>query len=277
MKGYKRLLLYGCLLAAVLVAMLALKRGSLLSKTPAPRDYAEIAGEGVLRIITPYSTPGYYIAGGRAEGFQYELSRAIASLSGLEVELSLEMSIAESFAALLDNRCDIIAQNIPVTSDMKALYLFTEPIVLGKDILVQRTAEANCGVKPVRNHLELAGKTIYVAKGSPALLRLKHLEEEIGDSVFIKEDDTYSSEQLSIMVAGGEIDYAVSDYQEAMALKNELPQIDIETDISFTQLQAWAVRKDAPALADSLNSWFSRMRAQGIFDPIYRRYYGGGE
>jgi membrane-bound lytic murein transglycosylase MltF len=237
------------------------------------RDYAEIRKEGVLRIITEYSPSGYYISGDTTEGFQYELSRAIARISGLEVQIRLEMNLTESFKALSADECDILAQNIPATSEMKESYLFTEPIVLGKQVLVQRTPEANKGVEPVRDHLELAGKTIYVPKDSPVLQRLKHLESEIGDSVYIVEEDTCSPEHLVIMVAKGEIDYAVCDRQIAATLKNEFPEIDMATDISFTQLQAWAVRKDATALADSLNNWFDRMRKNGTFDDIYKRYY----
>lgn len=62
----------------------------------------------------------------------------------------------------------------------------------------------------------------------------------------MKEDELYSSEQLAIMVAKGDIDYAVCDQQIARVSKGNLPEIDIDTDISFTQLQSWAVRKDSP-------------------------------
>jgi membrane-bound lytic murein transglycosylase MltF len=238
-----------------------------------PRDYAEIKEEGILRIITEYSPSGYYISGDTTEGFQYELSKAIAEVSGLEVHTRLEMSLTESFRVLETNECDIIAQNIPITSEMKEHYLFTEPIVLNKQVLVQRTADANGGIEPLRNQLDLAGKTIHAAKDSPALLRLKHLELEIGDSVHVVEDDTYSAEQLIIKVAKGEIDYAVCDRQVAVTLKDELPEIDLNTDISFTQQQAWALRKNSPVLADSLNQWLNRVRASGLFDKIYKRYY----
>ena len=75
------------------------------------------------------------------------------------------------------------------------------------------------------------------------------------------------------MVAKGDIDYAVCDQQIAKISKEQLPEIDIDTDISFTQLQSWAVRKDSPILRDSLNSWFNQLRQNGSFDKIYKRYY----
>jgi len=237
------------------------------------RDFDEIQEEGILRISTEYTPGSYYIAGDTIEGFQYELSRAIADISGLEVQIQLETSLAESFIALNDNRCDIIARNISVNTEIKDNYTFTDPIVMNKQVLIQRTLEANDGIEPLRNQLNLGGKTIYVPKDSPALLRLEHLAEEIGDSIFVIENPMYSSEQLAIMVAKGDIDYAVCDLQAAIIYKNNLSEIDIDTDISFTQLQAWAVRKDAVELKDSLNSWFKQIRELGVYDKIYQRYY----
>ena len=80
-------------------------------------------------------------------------------------------------------------------------------------------------------------------------------------------------EQLAIMVAKGDIDYAVCDQQTAVLSQKQLPEIDIKTDISFTQLQSWAVRKDSPILLDSLNSWLEQIRKNGTFDKIYKKYY----
>ena len=272
MKSRKLLAVYIILLVCILIVMFRLWP---YKKAPvAPRDYPEIKEEGILRMVTEYNQSGYYVAGDTIEGFQYELSQAIAALSGLEVQTQLEMSLAESFRELSDNQCDVIARNIPITSEIKEDYLFTEPIVFNKQVLVQRTKEANNGIQPIRNQLDLAQKTLYIPKNSPALLRLQNLAHEIGDTIYVKEDELYSSEQLAIMVAKGDIDYAVCDQQIARLSKENLPEIDIDTDISFTQLQSWAVRKDSPILLDSLNSWLSQIKKSGLYDQIYKRYYG---
>ena len=63
-----------------------------------------------------------------------------------------------------------------------------------------------------------------------------------------------------IMVAKGDIDYAVCDQQIARMTQKKLPEVDILTDVSFTQLQSWAVRKDSPVLLDSLNSWLHKSK-----------------
>ena len=274
MKSRKLIGVYAGLLIIAVATMIMLWRLKTMPKAEIlPRDYPEIKQEGILRMVTEYNQSGYYVAGDTIEGFQYELSQEIAKLSGLEVQTHLEMSLAESFQELEENKCDIIARNIPITSDIKEEYLFTEPIVLNKQVLVQRTEEANKGIKPLRNQLDLAGKTLYIPKDSPARLRLQNLGHEIGDTISVVEDELYAGEQLALMVAKGDIDYAVCDQQIATLSQKQLPEIDIKTDISFTQLQSWAVRKDSPILLDSLNSWLDQIRKNGTFDKIYKKYY----
>ena len=237
------------------------------------RDYDEIRSEGILRVVTEYNQSGYFVSSDTIQGFQYELCRAISEISGLDVQIFLDMSLAESFTSLKNRKYDIIARNIPVTSEIKENYLFSDPVVLSKQVLVQRTAEANDSIQPIRNQLELAGKTLYIPENSPALLRILNLQHEIGDTIFVVEENRYSSEQIIIMVARGDIDYAVCDLQIATVAARQFPEIDIGTDISFTQLQSWAVRKESVALLDSLNSWFKIIRDRGIYDEIYKRYY----
>ena len=273
MRSKKLLILYAFLLIVAVVTMVQLWSLNQRPQEIGPRDYPEIKEEGILRMITEYNQSGYFVSGDTVQGFQYELSQAIAKLSGLEVQTHLEMSLAKSFEELSDNKCDVIARNIPITSEMRENYLFTEPIVLNKQVLVQRTAEANNEQAPIRNQLDLAQKTLYIPKDSPALLRLQNLGHEIGDTIYVVEDELYSTEQLMIMVAKGDIDYAVCDQQIARMTQKNLPEVDILTDVSFTQLQSWAVRKDSPVLLDSLNSWLQQIKNSGLYDQIYKRYY----
>jgi len=267
----KLLILYIILLTITIFIM-----GGLIyirENTIVTRDYPEIRADGVLRIVTEYERSGYFVSGTQIEGFQYELSKAIANLSGLEVFIYLDMSLEKSLEGLQTNHYDIIARNIPITSELKETWLFTDPIVLNKQVLIQRNKANNNGIEPIRNQLDLAEKTLHIPESSPALLRLRNLQHEISDTIYVVEERLYSSEQLIIMVAKGDIDFAVCDLQIALAAEKQHPEIDIKTDISFTQLQAWAIRKTSPVLLDSLNYWFRVIRETGQFDTIYQQYY----
>lgn len=274
MKVRKKLLaVYICLLGIVLVMMASLY-SYLQSKEPLPpRDYPEIKEEGILRVMMEYNPSDYYVEDDTILGFQYELCQAIARLSGMEVQIHLEMSLEKSFEMLDQQQVDVIARNIPITSESKETHLFTDPIILNKQVLVQRTAKANQGQNPIRNQIHLGKKKLYIPKNSPALLRIKNLEHEIGDTIYIEEDELYSDEQLIIQVAKGDIDFAVCNQQNAERMAKQYPEIDIQTDISFTQLQSWAVRMESPILLDSLNHWLDTLKKNGLYDKVYNRYY----
>ena len=268
----KLLVFYGVLLITVLGVLFYFWDKYKKNLIPI-RDYNEIKQEGILRITTEYDPLSYYIKGDTISGFQYEISRAIANIAGLEIETHLVISLSKSFQNLESNRVDIIARNIPITKELKENYLITNPLILNRQVLVQRKPSANNNVALIRNQLDLAGKTCYIPNGSPAKIRLDNMAYEISDTIHIIEEERYSPEQLIIMVAKGDIDYVVCDQQIAAETAKHFPEIDIQTAISFYQFNAWIVRKDAPSLRDSLNSWIKTLKERGIYQKIYKQYY----
>ncbi|MDD6209129.1 MAG: transporter substrate-binding domain-containing protein [Bacteroidales bacterium] len=215
------------------------------------RDFQQIKEDSILRIVTNYNSLNYYINGDTIEGLQYALVHQLGDYLQLKVELFLENDLEKSFEGLTNGAYDIIARNIPITADLREQFAFTEPIELSKQVLIQSKAKDKT---LLRNQLELGGKTLYIAANSPVKLRIKNLEEEIGDSIFIIESP-YDTEQLVMMVARGEIDYAVGDLETVKLLSKRYKNIDYDTDISFTQLQSWALRPSSPILLDSVNAW----------------------
>jgi len=130
-KQKKTIRLYVFLLLATL-AMMAFLWIFTNSRKYTPRDYPEIRKEGILRIVTEYNSIGYYVSGDTIEGFQYKLSKAIEKISGLTVEIHLENNMEKSIEGLNNHTYDIIARNIPITSENRDLFAFTEPIMLSK-------------------------------------------------------------------------------------------------------------------------------------------------
>lgn len=238
-----------------------------------PRDYAEIAAEKIVRAATEYNSISFYVDGDTLSGFHYELIEAFARDHGMQVAITPEMSFDKRLEGLAEGKFDIIAYGILATSELKDSLLLTDPIVLNKQVLVQRKATSPHDSLFVKSQLDLAGKTLHVVKGSPSILRIHNLGSEIGDTIYIKEIDKYGPEQLISLVAHGDIDYAVCDESIARAVADSLPQIDINTDISFTQFYSWGVSKQSPVLLDSLNAWLHTFRASKDFETIYRKYY----
>ena len=238
------------------------------------RDYAAFSNECILLVASDFNSISFYVDSDTVSGFHYELIEAFARDKGLKTEITPVMSFDERLRGLSDGRYDVIAYGILATSELKDSLLLTSPIILNKQVLVQRKANGENDSLYIRNQLDLAQKTLHVVKGSPSILRIQNLGNEIGDTIYIKEIEKYGSEQLISLVAHGDIDYAVCDESIARAVADSLPQVDINTAISFTQFYSWAVSKQSPALLDSLNTWLDKFQKEKEYQKIYRKYYG---
>ena len=269
-----RLLRYLVPVIIVLALFFCFRRCDNQQKQPLPpRDYADIIREGVLRVATEYNSISFYVDGDTVAVFNYELIQAFGRDKGLRVDISPYMSFEDRLRGLSEDRYDVIAYGILATSKLKDSLLLTSPIVLNKQVLVQRKATGENDSLYIRSQLDLAQRTLHVIKGSPSILRIQNLGNEIGDTIYIKEIEKYGSEQLISLVAHGDIDYAVCDESIARAAADSLPQIDINTAISFTQFYSWTVSKQSPVLLDSLNAWLDRFQKKEEYQKIYKKYY----
>ncbi|MBB4036223.1 membrane-bound lytic murein transglycosylase MltF [Dysgonomonas hofstadii] len=238
-----------------------------------PKDYIQIQKAGTLRIVTDYNSAGYYVSGDTIAGFNHDLIQLLGSQMPFKIEILLESNLDKCIEGLETGKYNVMARNIPVTSELRNVLRFTEPVAQNRQVLIQRKKEYNNDIEPVRSHLALAKKTLYVPLNSPAILRIRNLSHEIGDTIYIKEDETYGAEQLALMVAAKEIDYAVCDEMVAMKVAKSVPEIDYSTLIGFTHLEAWAVSDKSPVLLDSLNAWINRVKKTKEYNIIYKKYY----
>ena len=269
----KRMVMYLSLLIICLIIMFIL-RNNLKSETSQIRDYPEILNEDTLRIVTDYNPLSYYVTQDSIIGFDYELANLISKRSGLAVLVFPEVSLSKSLQGLNKNVYDIVGRTLPVTTESKQEYNFTETILLNKQVLIQRKPEFNNNTKPIRNQLDLARKTLYIISDAPTRYRIENLAHEIGDTIYVKEETKYGAEQLVIMVAKGDIEFAVINENIAQQMASEFPEIDYQTDISFTQFQSWALRKTSPVLLDSLNVWLKDIKESAEFQILTKKYFG---
>lgn len=259
-----------------IIAVLIIGIGTSLYKLMADRkipDYPEIAKSGVLRIVTNMDPVGYYPSSDTIAGYNHDILVAIEKYSNLKFEISLENSLDKCFEGLESGKYDLVARNIPINTNLRSQYKFTSTILYNKLVLIQRKAEYNDGMDPIKNHLDLANKTFHIPVNSPYKVRINNLAHEIGDSIFIAEDSLYEVNQLAMMVASKDIDYTVCDIKTAEKLASQIPEIDINTDIGFTHLEGWAVREQSSILLDSLNNWITRLKNSPEYLIIQKRYF----
>lgn len=265
-------------LLAVIVAVLLTVFFLLPSQKDTPaardcyRDYGQIKAEGIINAVTEYDPISFHAIGDTVSGFHYELLNAFAETHGLQANVSAEMSFDAQLKGLETGKYDLIAYGLIATSEVKDSLLLTIPIVLNRQVLIQRKDTLNHDSLSIQSQLDLAGKTVHVVKNSPAMLRIRNLGDEIGDTIYINEIEQYGAEQLIALVAHGDIDYAVCDESIARTLLDSLPQIDTSVAIGFTQFHSWAVSKHSPALLDSLNAWLETYERSKEYLKLCRKY-----
>ncbi len=275
----------------VLFAMLMVSCQQAAVKTPVNMEsdslmpaFDRIASEGRIRVLTSYSAINYYIYRGEPVGYQYEMLRSLASSLGVRLELSVERDIDEAFRKLADGKAHLLAMDLTVTGSRMKEFDFSDPIFITRQVLVQRLprnwqlmqTRNELENKMTRSSLELAGKTIHVQAGTVHRKRLEVLAEEIGDTIYIIEDER-EPEALLKAVSRGDIPLAVVDEHIAMAFINDYPNLDIKTPLSFQQKVAWAVRKENNnELLNELNDWLRNFMASSESRVLYDKYFGQG-
>lgn len=269
MKKYRKYIVLGIISVSLVILLFQPKE----KDTPTIRTYDEIRKSGVLRTVTEYNTLSYHVKGDSIEGFHYKLLHAFAKDKGLVLEITPIMNLDERLKGIANGTYDILANDVLITTTPKDSILFTRPILLGKQVLIQRKPQGEKDSTYIKSQLDLAHKTLHIVKGSPYKLRIENLSSEIGDTIYINEVEKYGPEQLLALVAHGDIDYAVCDENIATALQTDFPQLDMKMPISFTQFYSWGVNKHNKGLLDTLNVWLDSYIKTEDFKKLKKAYY----
>lgn len=241
-------------------------------ETAVSRDYPEIEKSGQLNATAEYNNTDFFVDGDSIAGFHYELLKAFADEHKLKLNVKPEMSFEKRIEGLNEGVYDIIAFGVITNFRTKDSLLLTQPILLNRQVLVQRKPLSDNDTTYIDSQLKLAKKKLYIVKGSPAIERIRNLSDEIADTIYTEEVKDYGNEQLIAMVASGDIDYAVCDETAARKFIRDNDNIDIRTAIGFTQFCGWAVSKQSPVLLDSLNCWLKRYTKTSAFSRLEEKY-----
>lgn len=240
----------------------------------------KIKKRGKLVAVMDFNSTNYFIYRGEPMGYQYELLQLLAEQLGVKLEVKVENDIDENFRMLMEGECDIIGINLTVTKERAKIIDFTYPHSQTHQVLVQRKIEnwknfskEEIDANLLRNQLDLAGKVVYVQKGTSYAQRMKNLSDEIGDSIKLIEKADKEVEELIELVASGEIDYTVAD--ENVALVNQIyyPNLDVKTAVSFPQNLAWGLRKGDDLLKTEIDNWLKEFKGSLEYALIYNKYF----
>jgi len=254
---------------------------NLIQQPKINKDLAEIKEDGKLTVITIYNSTSYFLYRGKPMGFEYELVKKLAEHLELELDIKVAKDIDQLFSMLNNGEGDLVAYGLSITEDRKKVVQFTDYHYLTHQVLVQRRPD-NWRKLPmhkikqqlISDPIDMIGKKVYVRKNSSYYERLQNLQKEIGGQIDIQfVPGNKTTDEIIKMVIDKKIDYTISDYNIASINQTYNPILDIETDISFSQRIAWAVRKNSPDLLKATNQWMAKIKKKDFYYVVYNKYF----
>ena len=250
-------------------------------KHPVNRDLDSIQKKGVLTALINYSSTSYFIYKGNPMGFEYELLKKYVESIGLELEVIPIKNMDNVFEDLNEGVVDVVAANLTITQERLQEVNFTNPIIITKQVLVQRKPDnwKRLSKKAIQNSLlqsplDLIDKTVVVRKGSSFNSRLKSLSNEIGGKINVKTvNGDITMEQLMEKVAQNKIDYTVADKNIARVNQWYYPNLDANLVLSLDQKIGWVTRNNADSLTKSINNWLINYQKTKQFKMLYSKYF----
>ncbi|MDE5996743.1 MAG: transporter substrate-binding domain-containing protein [Muribaculaceae bacterium] len=247
---------YGLLLIIVILAMVGLRHF-------ASGKYAHngsIIKEDTIHAAIVYGPDSYRILSSEdgqdsIVGINYHLLKGLEKELGVKVVMHPVIDRDQAISKVASGEYDIFA-SLPADSYLKQDFLTTRDVYLDRMVLLQLRGEN--GTLPARSALDLENDTIHVEKESAAKRRLENLQKEIGGHITIIEEPELSEEYLAIKVATSAWKFSVVNEKTAKKLKEQYPDLDYSTPVSFTQFQVWIMPQGKDSLLNLVNDYLNQ-------------------
>jgi membrane-bound lytic murein transglycosylase F len=230
----------------------------------------EIKESGKITVITRNNAHCYYTYRDKPMGFEYDLAKAFSNYLG--VSLNVVTSHWEKlFDVLNGGGGDFIAASLTITPSREELIDFSDEY-----LAIQQQAIIHTSDYKTEKPEDLKGKTIHVRRGTSYEERLNELKNEGLDITIQLYEDT-PTEELIRMVAEKEIEVTIADSNVAFLNRRYYPDVKIAFPIEEQQSLAWAVKKGEAGLQKAINEFFQKIKEDGTFAKIYKKYYSNVE
>jgi membrane-bound lytic murein transglycosylase F len=241
--------------------------GALLCACSENRAMDRIKKSGTITVITRNNAHCYYTYRDQEMGFEFELAKAFADYLGVGIEVKVCESWGELLPSLDQETGDFVAASMTITPSRRELADFSNEYLSVQQMVI--THKDNLEINSVD---DLAGKTIRVRAKTSYEERLKKLKKNRLD-ITTQFHHNVSTEEIIEDVAQGRTDVTIADSNVALLNRRYYPDIRIAFPIGEPQSLGWAVKKGEGALLDKINTFFDKIKQNGTFDDIYKRYY----
>ncbi|SLM32122.1 Membrane-bound lytic murein transglycosylase F [Desulfamplus magnetovallimortis] len=241
---------------------------------------SRILKSGKIRVITQNNANCYYIYRGEPMGFEYELAREFAAFLEVNLEI-ITPSWSDIFYTLDTKQGDFIAAGVTITDKRAQKMLFCQPYMTVQQMFIYHKSKL-----PIESIEELPGRTIHISDSTSYHERLLEIKESGIDIDMVVHDDLDPEDLLRMISekevapssksssSDKEISYTIADSNIALLNRRYYPDIRIGIPIHEKEYIGWAVKPDDIELSDKMVVFFDIIKSNGVYDKIYKKYYG---
>lgn len=220
------------------------------------------AQSSVLRIATDATFPPMeFVENGKMTGFDIELVEALAREMGKTVEWT-QIDFKGLIPGLVSKRFDMAVSAIYITDERAKVVDFGDSYYAGG--LVALVKKDNGAIKSLA---DLAGKRVSVQVGTKSVNYLKEHYPTV-QLVEVEKND-----QMFNLVEVGRADAAVTGKPAAYQFARTKGTLKVLPEQLTTEAYGMAVRKDLPDLTKALNAALARLKANGSYDAIVKKWF----
>ncbi|MBS0608900.1 MAG: transporter substrate-binding domain-containing protein [Comamonadaceae bacterium] len=223
------------------------------------------AQDNVLRVGTDATFPPMeFVENGKRTGFDIELIEALAKAMGKQVEW-VDIDFKGLIPGLISRRFDMAVSAIYITDERKKVVDFTTPYYAGG--LVAVVKDGNTAIKKLS---DLDGKKVSVQVGTKSV---GFLTEKFPK---VQRVEVEKNQEMFNLVDIGRADAAVTGKPAAYQYVRTRPGLRVLEEQLTTEEYGMALRKDTPELTKAVNAALARLKADGSYAAIVKKWFSAG-
>lgn len=207
--------------------------------------------------------PMEFVENGQRTGFDIELVEAIGKVLGRKIEW-VDIDFKGLVPGLVSKRFDMAVSAIYITDERRKVVDFTQPYYAGG--LVAMVKDGNTSIK---TPADLNGKKVSVQVGTKSVAFVK---EKFPQVQLIEVE---KNQEMFNLVDIGRSDAAVTGKPAAYQYVRTRPGLKVLPEQLTTEEYGMAIRKDLPELTKAVNAALDKLKADGSYAQIVKKWFPG--
>ncbi|MBO1894691.1 MAG: membrane-bound lytic murein transglycosylase MltF [Shewanella sp.] len=222
----------------------------------------------VLKVGTLYG-PQIYLNSEQGEsGFDFEMAQRFADYLAVPLEMIPYTNRKQLFAALKENKIDIIAAGIAKTPNRSQQFKLGPTLYKVNQVLVYKE-----GTPEPKDISTLSGE-ITVMANSSSVNTLTKLQKDYPELMWNQVNDK-DNEELFALIANGELNYTISDSNSLLINQRFLPELRAGMILEEKVEVVWLLPpNNSDRLMSKLLAFWHKERRAGTLEHLNEKYFG---